>query len=272
MLGNRPLVPFYHPPLRPSASLLGHSSFFLALWQACRREGTTFIRRACALPGLWGAGKRPGWRGFSLNPSRSWRDTSGAVLPLPEGCTPGRSPVASSPGRAVCAAPPPASGHWRDGPAGSLAARAPPASRRASGCWCRTPRWTARSPPGWGGTGAACWAYPRLWWSHQSSRGGQEYRHGGKGQRQSRNKSMDVIRVPFPQMDHAYRCLSEILQWKQFSSHLLPAFTFSFWFGMSINYRQQQINKFDFQKDSPEGQTIPDSCHKYRPNQYQFSE
>lgn len=97
-------------------------------------------------------------------------DTGIQVLPLPEGCILGHSPAESSPGRAVCAVLPLASGRWRDGLAGSLAARAPLVSRRASGCWCQTPHWTAQSPLEWGGTGAACWAYPRLWWFHQSSR------------------------------------------------------------------------------------------------------
>lgn len=124
---------------------------------------TILTRRGCACLGLRGAGRRPGSPRALTQPLPELApDASFNILPLPEGCTPGRSPAESSPGRAGCAAPPLASGHWRDGPTGSLAARVPLVSRRASGCWCRTPRWTAQSPPGWGGTGAVCWAYPRL--------------------------------------------------------------------------------------------------------------
>lgn len=51
----------------------------------------------------------------------------------------------------------------------------------------------------------------------------------GKGRdKESRNKLLEVIRAPFLQMDQDCRCLSKILQCKQFSSQLLPALSFLF--------------------------------------------
>lgn len=80
----------------------------------------------------------------------------------PEVCSLWRSLSESSPGRAECAAPPLVWAQRRGGRGGSSAARERPACRTASGCWCRTPRWTERSPPGSGGRGAGCWACPML--------------------------------------------------------------------------------------------------------------
>uniref|UniRef100_A0A3P9HTP6 Lamin L3 n=1 Tax=Oryzias latipes TaxID=8090 RepID=A0A3P9HTP6_ORYLA len=68
---------------------------------------------------------------------------------------PGCSPAGSSPGRSGSGSPPPASARRTGGPAGSSGGWGWPACRTASGCRCRTPRWSARSPPGCSGTGGA---------------------------------------------------------------------------------------------------------------------
>lgn len=64
--------------------------------------------------GTWALEGREGGVSQGLLPQPSLHlvpDMGTDALPLPEGCTPGRSHAVSSPGRVGCAAPPPASGH-----------------------------------------------------------------------------------------------------------------------------------------------------------------
>lgn len=71
-----------------------------------------------------------------------------AMVTIPAARIHGCSPEASSPRHGGSAGPHLASTHWRAGPGGFSGERGWPESRTAWGCWCQTPHWTGRSPPG----------------------------------------------------------------------------------------------------------------------------
>ena len=87
---------------------------------------------------------------------------SGTHIPVPAARILGCNPGGSNPRRAGSGGLRLALAHWRAGPEGSSGGQGWPGSHTARGCWCRTPRWTGRSPPGLWGTWRGSSAYSEL--------------------------------------------------------------------------------------------------------------